>query len=172
LKERRRHLCLLAGANAVARPDRRVPDAEHARPPESLARDLSRLGRDPLTGSTNPIADLKRAFRQFVREDIESGAWLQGCPLNNLAQEMSPLDEGFRKRIDGLYARWRKCFAAALADGIEAHKVRKDASPRNVAALIVAAQMGIWGTAKNSQSKELTVQAVETLCDYLDDLKP
>jgi hypothetical protein len=85
---------------------------------------------------------------------------------------MSPLDEGFRKRIDGLYARWRKCFAAALADGIEAHKVTKDASPRNVAALIVAAQMGIWGTAKNSQSKVLTVQAVETLCDYLDDLKP
>src|SRR5205823_13721263 len=50
---------------------------------------------DPLTGSADPIADLKRAFRQFVQEDIESGHFVQGCPLNNLAQEMSPLDEGF-----------------------------------------------------------------------------
>jgi TetR/AcrR family transcriptional repressor of nem operon len=133
---------------------------------------LKKRWLDPLTGSTNPIADLKRAFRQFVKEDIESGAWLQGCPLNNLAQEMSPLDEGFRKRIDKLYARWRKCFAAAFADGIAAHKVRKGASPRNVAALVVAAQMGIWGTAKNSQSKELALQAAEALCGYLDDLKP
>src|SRR5437762_2745962 len=28
---------------------------------------------DPLTGSADPVADLKRAFRQFVKEDIESG---------------------------------------------------------------------------------------------------
>ena len=25
---------------------------------------------------------LKRAFRQLVSEDINSGAWLQGCPFN------------------------------------------------------------------------------------------
>ena len=42
---------------------------------------------EPLTDSTNPIADLKGAFRKFVT-DIESGAWLQGCPLNNLALEI------------------------------------------------------------------------------------
>jgi hypothetical protein len=45
---------------------------------------------------------LKRAFRQLVTEDINSGAWLQGCPFNNLAQEMSPLDEGFHKCIGKL----------------------------------------------------------------------
>jgi TetR/AcrR family transcriptional repressor of nem operon len=127
---------------------------------------------DPLMNSTNPIADLKRTFRQHVKEDIESGGWLQGCPLNNLAQEMSPLDEGFRERIDRLYDTWRKDLAAALAGGIKAGKVRKDASPRNVAALVVAAQMGIWGTGKSSQSKELMAQAGEALCDYLDNLKP
>src|SRR5260370_11360926 len=55
---------------------------------------------DPLTGSTNPIADLKRAFPRFVKEDIESRAWPQGCPLNKLAQEMSPLGEGVRKPTD------------------------------------------------------------------------
>jgi TetR/AcrR family transcriptional repressor of nem operon len=127
---------------------------------------------DPLTESANPIADLKRAFRQFVKEDIGSGAFVQGCPLNNLAQEMSPLDEGFRKRIDKLYATWRECFAAAFADGMKAGKVRKDISPRHVAALVVAAQMGIWGTGKSSRSEELMMQAGEALCGYLDSLRP
>jgi TetR/AcrR family transcriptional repressor of nem operon len=126
----------------------------------------------PLAGSTNPIADLKRVFRQFVKEDIASGHFVQGCPLNNLAQEMSPLDEGFRKRIDGLYAEWRKCFAAAFAGGVKAGQVRKGISPRDVATLIVAAQMGIWGTGKSSRSEELMAQAGEALCAYLDSLKP
>jgi TetR/AcrR family transcriptional regulator, transcriptional repressor for nem operon len=134
------------------------------------------LGRqrwlDPLTNSTNPIADLKRVFRQSVKEDIESKAFAQGCPLNNLAQEMSPLDAGFRTRIDKQYGTWRQRLAAAFAAGMKAGKVRKDIAARDVAALVVAAQMGIWGTGKSSRSPELMVKAGEALCSYLDSLKP
>src|ERR1041385_6823388 len=32
---------------------------------------------DPMVDSTNPIADLKRAFRQHVKEDIDSGHFVQ-----------------------------------------------------------------------------------------------
>jgi TetR/AcrR family transcriptional regulator, transcriptional repressor for nem operon len=137
---------------------------------EIIAPLLRQRWLDPLTEAANPIAEIKRAFRQFVEEDIESGAWLQGCPLNNLAQEMSPLDEGFRVRIDRLYALWRKRLTAALASGIKAGKIRKNIAPRNVAALLVAAQMGVWGSAKNSQSEELMRQASEAVCEYLDGL--
>lgn len=126
----------------------------------------------PVAGSLDPIAALKKAFRQFVKTDIESGSFVQGCPLNNMAQEMSPLDQGFRQRIDKLYDTWRSTYAAAFADGIKARKVRKDISPRNVAALVVASQMGIWGTAKSSQDPQLMAHACEALCDYLDGLKP
>jgi TetR/AcrR family transcriptional repressor of nem operon len=127
---------------------------------------------DPMAESHDPIADFKRAFRQYIKEDIGTGHFVQGCPLNNLAQEMSPLDEGFRKRIDKLYATWRKCYADAIAEGIRNGKVRKGASPADVAALIVASQMGIWGTGKSSRSRELMVQAGEAVCAYLDSLKP
>jgi AcrR family transcriptional regulator len=127
---------------------------------------------DPLAGSKDPIADLKRAFRQYVKEDIESGHFVQGCPLNNLAQEMSPLDEGFRKRIDKLYATWRKCYAGALTEGIKSGKVRRNAKPEDAAALLVASQMGIWGTGKSSRSRDLMAQAGEAVCAYLDSLKP
>jgi len=126
----------------------------------------------PVINSADPIADLKQAFRQFVKEDIKSGSFVQGCPLNNLAQEMSPLDNGFHRRIGKLYDTWRKTYATAFTEGIKSRKIRKDVSPQNVAALVVAAQMGIWGTAKSSQNPQLMVQARDAICDYLDGLKP
>lgn len=111
---------------------------------------------DPIENSKNPLGDLKRALRQFVQEDINSGAWIQGCPLNNLAQEMSPLDEGFRQRLDKPYVERRKSLAAGLSAGMKAGTVSKDVSTRNAAALIVTAQMGIWG-----HGQELTKRAAD-----------
>jgi TetR/AcrR family transcriptional regulator, transcriptional repressor for nem operon len=125
----------------------------------------------PLADSADPIATLRQLFRQLVKEDIKTGAYRQGCPLNNLAQEMSPLDDGFRKRIDRLYADWRKHYAEALEAGIAAGKVRKDVTPRKVAAFLVASQMGIWGTGKSSQSEDLMAEACDALCGYLEALK-
>ncbi len=125
---------------------------------------------DPVAKSTNPIAEIKRAFRKYVRADIDSGHWMLGCPLNNLAQEMSPLDEGFHSRIDALYTLWRKQYAAAFANGIKAGTVNKSVSPKAVAAMIVASQMGLWGTGKSSRNKAVMVQATDAVCHYLDAL--
>jgi AcrR family transcriptional regulator len=133
---------------------------------------IKALWFDPLAESIDPIADVKRTVRQFAKEEQANGRLVQGCPLNNLAQELSPLDEGFRKRIAGVYTAWRESVEAAFARGIKAGKVRKDISPRNVAAFIVAALAGIIGTAKTAQSEELLKQAGEGLFDYLDNLQP
>lgn len=126
---------------------------------------------DPMVESTDPIVDLKRAVKRFMADEIAKGRFVQGCPLNNLAQEVSPLDEGFRKRIEKVYIAWRACLAAAFARGIEAGTVTRGISPRNVAAFIVAAQTGIIGTAKNSQSEELMKQAGAAFFGYLDGLR-
>jgi TetR/AcrR family transcriptional repressor of nem operon len=138
---------------------------------ELIAPLLTRRWLAPLHGTTDPVADLQRLFRTYVKEDIESGSWVHGCPLNNLAQEMSPLDEGFRSRIDTLYTLWRKEFAAALARGVEDGSVRGDVSPKSVASMLVAGQMGVWGSGKGSRSKSVMIQANEALCDYLDLMK-
>jgi TetR/AcrR family transcriptional regulator, transcriptional repressor for nem operon len=127
---------------------------------------------DRLSGSIDPITDIKALFRRSIKEDVESGRFIQGCPLNNLALEMSQLDEGFRKRIERVYEEWRGCLEAALARGIKAGKVRKNASAQNVATFIVAVQMGLVGTAKNSQSPELLAKAGEAMFGYLDTLIP
>ncbi|HEX6370830.1 MAG TPA: TetR/AcrR family transcriptional regulator [Longimicrobium sp.] len=125
-----------------------------------------------LKGAADPISVMQDSFRRFAGEDIDSGHFADGCPLNNLAQEMSPLDEGFRGRIDALYGRWRTTFAAALREGMETGAVRAQASPEGAAALLVASQMGIWGTGKSSRDATLMLQAAEAVCGYLEGLRP
>lgn len=127
---------------------------------------------DPLADSTDPITDLKRIFRQCAKREIADTGLVHGCPVNNLAQEMSPLDEKFRKLLEKIYGAWRETMAAAFARGIKAGKVRKDVSPQKVAAFIVAAQAGMAGTAKNSQDEALLLQTSQGLFDYLDSLNP
>lgn len=125
-----------------------------------------------LSGAADPVSVIQQAFGRYVREDIDSGHFVDGCPLNNLAQEMSPLDEGFRVRIDALYERWRSTFAAALREGMRTGAVRGEAAPQAAAALLVAAQMGIWGTGKSSRDAALMLQACEAVCGYLEGLRP
>src|SRR5262245_25097386 len=138
---------------------------------EVIQPSLKKQWFDSLSESIDPIQDIKNVFRKGFKDHIKSGSVPQGCPLHNLAQEMSPLDEGFRHRIEQFYSRWREGLARLFATGIKKGKIRKDASPRDVAAFIVAAQAGIMGTGKNSQSPQLMMQAAEGLFDYLDSLK-
>jgi TetR/AcrR family transcriptional repressor of nem operon len=126
----------------------------------------------PLEQSTDPLTEIQRAFRRYVEEDIANGHVAMGCPLNNLAQEMSPLDEGFHARINALYNQWRQGYAAALERGINAGNVKPQTDAQAVAAAIVAAQMGIWGSGKSSRSPEIMRQATEGLCVYLESLRP
>jgi len=139
---------------------------------EIIFSDIKERWLDPLADSVDPIAALKKTMRQFAREEDTNGRLIQGCPLNNLAQEMAPLDEGFRRRLEKIYSAWREALEAAFARGIKAGTVRKGIFPPRVAALVVAALEGIMGTAKNAQSEELLTQAGQGLFDYLDSLKP
>jgi AcrR family transcriptional regulator len=61
----------------------------------------------PLDGiEGDPLAALQRAFLLRAKE-VEPHEVELGCPLNNLAQEMSPLDEDFRARIEAVFDQWR-----------------------------------------------------------------
>ncbi len=124
-----------------------------------------------LDESTDPLTDIQRAFNRYVEEDISSGHWLRGCPLNNLAQEMSPLDEGFFRRIDRLYTQWRDRYTEALQNGIAQGTVKATIGAEKGAGEIVAAQMGIWGSGKSSRDPEVMRAATAGLCAYLESIR-
>ena len=125
-----------------------------------------------LQTSSDPIAEIKGIIdakgRQFACDGVKL---CQGCPINNLAQEMSPLDEGFQKRLARIYDHWRQSIAAALENGIRYGRVRREVSPPAVAALVVAAFAGMAGTVKNARDPDLFLRIREGLFGYLDTLK-
>jgi hypothetical protein len=95
-----------------------------------------------------------------------------GCPLNNLAQEMSPIDEEFRRRLEQIFAEWRAGIAAALERGRRAGRVRKEVEPDVTGAFIVAAFEGAIGSVKTSRNRELARMILSGLEEYIESLRP
>lgn len=137
-----------------------------------IAARIAQRWMEPLAGSIDPVADITSLLGSMVRRSSERNSLELGCPLNNLAQEMSPLNEKFRQHIEKIYDAWRASIAAAFERGIEAGQVRKGVAPSQVAPFVVAAIAGIIGTAKNARSKALMTQASAALIQYLESLLP
>jgi TetR/AcrR family transcriptional regulator, transcriptional repressor for nem operon len=106
----------------------------------------------PLREADQPAArllDLMAAKSAQSDEDIQLG-----CPLNNLMQEMSPLDEDFRTRLNRILVAWQEVIATALQRAQAAGEVRPEVDCHAAALFIVSAWEGCAGTAKNMQSAE------------------
>ncbi len=105
-------------------------------------------------------------------EDFRAIGVTHGCPLNNLAQEMSPLDEGFRRRVASALEAWTDAFARALERGQASGAVRRDVDARRIAAFLVASIEGAFGMAKNAKSVASLRSHLEVLADFLEALRP
>ena len=138
---------------------------------ELLAPILNERWLAPLADTDDPITALQHCFRRHIADDTSSGNWVYGCPMNNLAQEMSPLDEGFRARFDAMYDKWRQTVASALERGQRARTVRKEVDVTGAATLVVVGQIGIWATGKHSRNARLMMDAGEALCASLETLR-
>jgi AcrR family transcriptional regulator len=126
---------------------------------------------EPLRQSEgDPLAALQDALRRRADDFADTGIAL-GCPLNNLMQEMSPLDEGFRARVADTLETWMAAFAAALEEAKDGGWVRADVDAGRVAAFVVAAIEGSFGTAKNADSVAVLRSNLEVLADFLETLR-
>ena len=95
-----------------------------------------------------------------------------GCPLNNLAQEMSAIDERFRRAVNAIFDAWREGFARTLERGQAEGTVRRDVNARQVATFVVAAIEGSTSLAKSAQSAAIQRSNLTVLSEFLDGLRP
>ena len=95
-----------------------------------------------------------------------------GCQLNNLAQEMSPLDAGFRKRLAIIFDAWREAVASALREGQTHGSVRRDAEPADAAGLLIAMVEGYASLAKNAQDPKIMKAGIRNIVGWLRSLRP
>lgn len=124
----------------------------------------------PLADTHAPLAALQALLADKAAEDDPMVVTL-GCPLNNLMQEMSPVDEGFRLRLNGVFEAWVGVVAAALARGRTAGEVRGDVDPDATAFFIVSALEGCVGMSKNTQSVAAYRGCLAQLGGFLDTLR-
>jgi TetR/AcrR family transcriptional repressor of nem operon len=118
----------------------------------------------------DPVTALQGTLRHRAA-NLTAGEIELGCPLNNLAQEMSPLDEQFRRSVDATFETWREGFAQVLARGQAEGTVRRDVDAKKVATFIVAAVEGSYGLAKSAQSGPMVRANLEMLGLFLEGLR-
>lgn len=124
---------------------------------------------DPLAGTERPLAALQALLKAKAMFD-EPQMLALGCPLNNLMQEMSPVDETFRLRLNALFQDWVAAVAAALERGKQSGEVRADVATDETAFFIVSALEGCIGMSKNAQSLGAFRGCLTQLGRYLDTL--
>jgi AcrR family transcriptional regulator len=122
----------------------------------------------PLRDSPHPIKTLQEILRsKRSKPDVIE----LGCPLNNLMQEMSPLDEQFRQRLNALMQRWQDTLADALRRAQKQGQVRKEINCKMTALFIISAWEGCVGIAKNMQSAKTYQQCFDQLIEYVSSLE-
>lgn len=105
----------------------------------------------PLLDADNPI-EAMLAMLDSGLEQAQPERLAFGCPINNLIQEMSPLDDGFRQHLQRIVELWHTAIATALKQGQQRGQVRQDVDADEAAIFLVAAFEGAASVAKSTQS--------------------
>jgi len=95
----------------------------------------------------------------------------RGCALANLAQEMSLLDEQFRKRLERIFHAWQEVIAMTLRKGQSQGVVRRDLVPEEAASFLIAMIEGYQVLAKNAQDAKVWSMGVRNIVGWLNSLR-
>ncbi|MBT8140065.1 MAG: TetR/AcrR family transcriptional regulator [Gammaproteobacteria bacterium] len=111
------------------------------------------------------------SYLQAMSENMSDDMLSCGCPINNLANEMSNLDEGFRLRVEGLFERWKARMTSAFARAQKNGFMREDVDAEDTAVFVIAAVQGAIMLAKNAQDASIFSQATQSVSTYLSGLQ-
>jgi len=122
----------------------------------------------PLERGKNPIDALIGIVQatSVLPKDVKGG-----CPLVNLAQEMSSLDEQFRKRLETIFNAWQEGIATALRKGQAQGTVRRDLVPEETAGFLMAMYEGYVLLAKNAQDAKVWNVGIRNIVGWLRSLR-
>ena len=124
----------------------------------------------PLEQVDNPVPVLLKLIDEGIDGITDEDIRL-GCPMNNLSQEMSPLDDEFREHLRQIFERWRTALADALRRGQKKGHIRREVNCDQASIFIIATYQGSFGMGKTYQSVELFKSCAAQLRVYLEALR-
>jgi TetR/AcrR family transcriptional repressor of nem operon len=128
-----------------------------------LARTLEPCFADP---DGPPLGQIRCFLDRVLAAQREAGC-VGGCPLGNLASELSDVHEGFRARLAGIFAAWRERLTRALEEARRRGDVVAECRPDAVANFVVASLEGAILLGKVSKDVTLLDTCVAELKRYL-----
>src|SRR5579863_9197894 len=133
---------------------------------------IAKLTRDrwliPMRREGEPVDILIGVVRRIPDGPQEVRA---GCPLLLLSQEMSPLDEQFRKLLERIFLDWQEGIATLLRRGKSQGTVRRDVKPAEAASFLIATVEGYGTLAKNAQDAKVWKAGIRNIVEWLRSLR-
>jgi AcrR family transcriptional regulator len=105
---------------------------------------------DPVRAAPSFGQGIQSVFDAIV-SSIDARGSTSGCPLNNLAMELSLADPDFRRSANGIFREWQEALAERIRETRGGRKMTK-AARNEVAGFIVASYSGAMSLAKAEQS--------------------
>jgi len=101
----------------------------------------------PLDAFDNPIEGILEQLKTLIGKATPAQLRL-GCPLNNLVQEMAPVDAGFKKRLNAALNFWIDEMEKHLIRAKKSGLLKADVNTRHAAHFVVMAHEGFYGMLK------------------------
>lgn len=117
----------------------------------------------------DPIEDIYSTIKNKLTQETDYQVE-NGCPTNNLVQEMSGVNVKFYKLLRAVLDNWINVIEATLEEGIIQNKLRKDIDCKSVAQYIIAGYEGVKGLAK-VYGRDIYNSYLSELQNYLITLK-
>ncbi len=136
----------------------------------ALDRTLERIQEEVLEKvfalGVNPWTQLDR-FLSYPVERAEREGGVGGCPLGNLALEMSDIHEGFRRRLSDAFSRLRSKIEGTLGEAGRQGTLRIGTDIPRLAQFIIAGFEGAFMMGKLHRDTAMVANVVDELKAHL-----
>ena len=96
----------------------------------------------PLQKSIDPITDIYKMMEMLLTDkDFFNVDY--GCPAINLIEEMSPINNSFKKALSKLVSTWNNSIVASLQSAQNAGTLNPDLYPQEIAVMVLSGYGGV-----------------------------
>jgi TetR/AcrR family transcriptional repressor of nem operon len=124
----------------------------------------------PLAEYENPLEGILERLQKLIGEAPPEQLKL-GCPLNNLVQEMAPVDPGFKTRLQAALVLWIDEMDLQLRRAKKNGYLAPRVNTGQVAHFVVMAHEGIYGILKGLSDPEAFDALYDSLRRYFETIE-
>lgn len=116
----------------------------------------------PISAASSAAQGIAAVFKSIIAE-LEARGSVIGCPVNNLAMELSLADGEFREALEAQFEAWRQAIAGKLKADKAKGMLPLNLEPDAFASFVVSAYSGAMAQAKTSQTTDALRVCVKQL---------